>query len=392
MTKNTTIPASTSTPASNVSSADFYANEGRDDRVNSAELESKLLGDILKNSPAAAMFGQNSNDESLPDEDDDVPTPEEDANEDESAEASDAENDLDEEDQETEESDEDTSEDEEDSTQDDADLPQESDIDWEYKVPVTIDGETKYFSLEELRKGFATDQHLSQKGRELGEQRKKLDAERTEKLQELVQLGTLLHQEVSSQEEGLKADYAKLTKEIDEAREVGDTYKARELKEKREEVQEKYWKVRDSREQKLKGVVEQLQKADEERKETLIKEFNDNITTFVPEWNTKVATSIREFALKEGLPEDILENIYSPVVIKMLNEYRKLKEGTTKGQAKRKDVPVKKSVPTKKGTPANVKQQQQASNLRKTVLSGQGSKDDQLEFLKGLSSVVAKRF
>ena len=237
---------STSTPASEISSASF------DDGSNSADLEVKSLDDILRNSPAAELLGLK---ESLPEEGDGVPSPDE-VSEEEAQEENDteSENDLDEE-KESSDSEEDNTAEDDTSTQN-ADLPSEEDIDWEYQVPVTVDGKTEYVSLEEIRKGYSTDKHLSQKGRELGELKKQIDQERTEKLQEIIQLGSVINEELTAVESNLAQQYHKVKGEIDKAREEGDSYTARELKEQLEEVQEKYWNTRNKREQQTKAVVE----------------------------------------------------------------------------------------------------------------------------------------
>jgi len=122
---------STNTPASEISSKDF------DDGGYSADLEAKSLDDILRNSPAAELLGLKDQEESLPEEDDSVPSPDESEEEQEAQENSEeSENDLDEEEESVEDEEEEKAEDDE-STQD-ADLPSENDIDWEYKVPVTM--------------------------------------------------------------------------------------------------------------------------------------------------------------------------------------------------------------------------------------------------------------
>ena len=130
---NMPVPPSTSTPASEVSSSDF----ARNDSANRAELEAKSLGDILRNSPAAAMLGL-EDEESLPQEDEAAPTTE-DANETDPEAEADSENDEGEDNQASDEESE-AVEDDEDSTQDTGELPTEEEIDWDYKVPVTVNG------------------------------------------------------------------------------------------------------------------------------------------------------------------------------------------------------------------------------------------------------------
>jgi len=372
---------STSTPASEISSQSF------DDGSNSADLEVKSLDDILRNSPAAELLGFNK--ESLPEEGDDVPSPDE-VSEEEAQEENDteSENDLDEEEESSDSEEEDTAED--DTSTRDAELPSEEDIDWEYKVPVTVDGKTEYVTLEEIRKGYSTDKHLSQKGRELGELKKQIDQERTEKLQEIIQLGSVINEELTAVETNLAQQYHKVKGEIDKAREEGDTYTARELKEQLEEVQEKYWNARNKREQQTKAVVEKIQAQQMEQQQALLRQYEENIVTLIPDYSEKVAKNIREFAIKEGIPEQLLEAVYDPNVVKFINDYRKLKTAKETGEAKRKASPNVKSIPSKKGTPSSQKEKQAVNQNRAKVLTGQGSKQDELDFLKRISSVSKK--
>jgi len=371
---------STNTPASEISSSSF------DDGSNSADLEVKSLDDILRNSPAAELLGLNK--ESLPKEGDDVPSPDE-VSEEEAQEENDTEsaNDLDEE--ESSDSEEESNAEDDASTQN-AELPSEEDIDWEYKVPVTVDGKTEYVTLEEIRKGYSTDQHLSQKGRELGELKKQIDQERTEKLQEIIQLGTVINEELTAVETNLAQQYHKVKGEIDKAREEGDTYTARELKEQLEDVQEKYWRARNKREEQTKAVVEKIQAQQIEQQQVLLRQYEENIVNLIPDYSEKVAKSIREFAIKEGIPETLLESVYDPNVVKFINDYRKLKTAKETGEAKRKASPNVKSIPSKKGTPSSQKEKQAVNQNRSKVLSGQGSKQDELDFLKRISSVSKK--
>jgi hypothetical protein len=372
---------STNTPASEVSSANF------DDRSSSNDLEVKSLDDILRNSPAAKLLGLSE--ESLPKEDNDVPSPDE-ASEEQQAQENDDESDKDLDDNDESKDSEEEEKVADDTSTQDTDLPSEEDIDWEYKVPVTVDGKTEYVTLEEIRKGYSTDKHLSQKGRELGELKKQVETERTEKLQEIVTLGQVVHEELTQVETNLAQQYHKLKTDIDKAREEGDSYTARELKDQLEAVQEKYWNARNKREEQTKAVVAKIQEQQEAQQQALLKQYEERITDLIPDYSEKVAISVREFAIKEGIPEQLLEAVYSPEVVKFINDYRKLKTAKETGEAKRKAAPSVKSVPSKKGTPTSQREREQASNSRSKVLSGQGTKQDELDFLKRISSVSKK--
>jgi hypothetical protein len=366
---------STNTPASEISSADF--NDG--EQQNNAP----SLDDIMRNSPAAKLLGFGN----------DLPEDEERQVQDESTEEST--------DEDVEESEKESSEDDQDSTEEDdskkdeestpnTELPTEEEIDWTYQVPVKIDGKTSYVTLEEIRKGYATDQHLTSKGRQLAEERKQVELERDTKLKELVDLSTMIHSELMTTENQLTQEYNRLSAEIEKARNDGDSYAAREAKDARDEVQEKYWKTRNGREDKTKAVVTKLQEQQTAKQQELLKAYSENITKLIPDYSDKVAKSVREFAIKEGIPEQLLEAIYDPTVVKFINDYRKLKTAKDTGEVKRKAAPTVKSVPSKKGTPQSQRERESDKTSRTKVLNGQGSKQDELDFLKRISSVSKK--
>ncbi len=380
---------STSTPASSVSRADFERSEMTG---NSDESQMPSLDDILRNSPAAKLIGikGNTDEESLPTEEDAEETPEESSEENEEVPETDEDADDDsDEDSDQESTEEEEDEDDQESTQD-ADLPDEEDIDWEYKVPVKIDGKVVHVTLEEIRKGYATDQHLSQKGRELGELRKQLETERKTKLDELVQLGTLLQTELSSKEQELATEYHNLADQIKKAKAEGDRYTLQDLKEKQEEVQEQYHELRGKREANLQKIAKQISDKQAEEALQMRENFDKDIKEILPEFNEKLATSIREFAIEQGIPEELLAHIYDARVVKFINDYRKLAKAKDTGVQKRKATPKAKSIPTKKGPDQSVKAKRAEKDTRQRVLSGEASEAEQKEFLKRISKVSQK--
>ena len=374
---------STRTPASEISSASM------DDGYSNSESEAKSLDDILRNSPMRERLGL-SDEESLPEEDESSdPTPDESSEEEVPEETDEEADDIDEEEDNTEEeSDEEAGED--DASTQDTDLPSEEDIDWEYKIPVKVDGKIEYLSLEEVRKGYSTDQHLSQKGRELGELKKQVEAERTEKLNELVQLGTVLQETLTGEEEKLAGEYHRINAELQKARDDGDTYTARELRDQLEVAQTKYWEVRNKREQGIKAIAEKIQAQQQENQKQLIAKFQEDIPLYVPDFNEKTAVQIREFAINEGIPEEVLDMIYDARIVKFIDDYRKLKTAKDKGAEKRKAAPAKKSIPVKKGKSIDEVKASKQKSTRAKVLTGEGSERDQLDFLKNISSISKK--
>ena len=255
----------------------------------------------------------------------------------------------------------------------------------EFKVTIKIDGEEQAIDINELVKGYSTDASLSKKGRELGEARKELEAERDAKLQELEGMaqatGAVLHQA----ENAYAKQYHDLEGAIAKARKDGDTYELGELKDKRELAQKNYWQARQRREGVLKQVQEQTEQRQQEQFQQQIEYFHKEIPDLIPDFNEDVAMKIRDFAVEEGISAESLDGITDPVVIKFIDDYRRLKQNVSKGTAKRKTVP-KRSVPTKKSAPPARKKQVKADQIRKKALSEGASASDQDAFLKQLAS------
>jgi hypothetical protein len=312
--------------------------------------------------------------ESLPKEDESDLDPEDSAEEDipEDEDAAD-EDDTDDEEENASEEEEYEDDDDEDSTQDD-NFPDEEEVDWEYQVPVKIDGELEYVSLNELRKGFATDQHLSKKGREVSELEKGLKEEYSNKTNEITELGAALATQLQQEETALAQEYHDLESKIDKAR--------NELKDKRETAQKKYWEARNKRE----GIAGAIQKQQEEvlqsQVDELMAKFDEDIKELVPDFDADI---VRQFALDEGIPQDFLDIIMDANVVKFVDDYRRLKQKATKGSAKRKKAPKAKGVPTKRKMTASQRKARDADNLRQSVLSGNTDEQSELEFLKSLS-------
>ena len=282
----------------------------------------------------------------------------------------------------------DTSEGDEDEDDDESaqesDLLGEEEIDWDYKVPVKIDGEVLHLSLEDLRKGYATDQSLSKKGNKISEQRKEFETEQQSQLQELSGMATLLQEQLQQEENTLASEYHDFDTKIKEARKNGDTYELTELKDQRETAQEAYWGARKKREGVATAIQEKQQAQLAVQQKEVGERFNKEIAELVPGFQDD-KEAIQQFALDEGIPEALLPLISDASVIKFIDDYRQLKYKATKGSVKRKATPKAKSSPVKKGPSQNKKQEKANQSTRNKVLTGTGTEGDQLDFLKNLS-------
>ena len=349
------------------------------DDMSDADQEQALLDAVLANSPIMEEAGV-----PLPEEvESDVPDPD-DSEEVDDQEAEEAVSEEEEEVEEEEEEEVEEDADEESATQ--TDVFTADDLDLDAKVVVKVDGEEMEVSFGDLMKGYQTDAHLSMKGRELGEAQKALEAQYADKIGEVDKLAEASAAMLGQAEQGLAKQYHDLEEKINKARADGDTYELGELKDKREQVQQRYWAARQRREGLMEAVTKQREEVQAQQWNEQLEYFHSNINEHIPDFDEKVATDIRDFAVSEGLSEDILATIVDPVAVKMLDDYRRLKQGVTKGAAKRKAVPAKKAVPTKKAKPA-AKKKEDAAAMRKARAFKEGaSADDQMEFLRDYAS------
>ena len=136
----------------------------------------------------------------------------------------------------------------------------------------------------------------------------------------------------------------------------------------------------------LKAAEEHREKIAKETFEKEIKQFQEAIPGLIPDFNESVANKIRDFAIAEGINPAALDRITDPVIVKFVDDYRRLKQGVTKGAAKRKAAPAKKALPTKKPVSAKKKVQNQESLVKARAFKQGSSKADQDAYLRQLAS------
>ena len=258
------------------------------------------------------------------------------------------------------------------------------DLDMDAKVVIKVDGEETEVPFSDLIKGYSTEQHLSKKGRELGDARKSLDEEYQTKMGEINQLSQASIAVLYSSEQAHSKAYHELEAEIEQARKDNDNYTVSELKDKREIIQKDYWNARKQREQLVNSVDKQTKAQTEKVWTEQIKHFNDTIPTLIPGFNESIAKEIREFAITEGIPAAVLDTIADPIIVKFVDDYRKLKQGITKGTAKRK-ANITKKAPLRKTKSTAKKAEDADTALRKKTLSGKANDSEQMDFLRGLA-------
>lgn len=345
-----------------------------DSAATDSRTEEQMLADIVRNSAFT------DNEESLPSEQ--IPEGDTDETIEEDPEIEESETEEVEEEVETEDEEIEAEDDDEESSTEEADVYSQDELDLDAQVVVKIDGKDTSVSFSDLIKGYSTEQSLSNKGRELGDARKKLEEEYEAKVKEINDIGMASSNILYQEEQKLSKEYHELESQIDKARSEGDTFEVNELKDKREQIQKQYWTARNNRENIVKNMQEKVQEQNQKEWEASLKNFNEVIPTLIPDFNDKTAKSIREFAIKEGIDEKLLDTIVDPKIVKFVDDYRRLKEGVKKGTAKRKVVTVRKA-PVKKAKTKSQKEVDQATKIRDRAFAEDASNEDQMAFLRG---------
>ena len=335
--------------------------------------EAELLDAVLAQSQFVS--------ESLPDEE----IPEVDPSESEEEDPEESDEVVNEDSEEVDDTDEEETEDEDATATQDTTVYSLEDLDLDAQVVVKIDGEEVPVSFSDLIKGYSTEQSLSAKGRELGEARKELEAEREAQIAEINKIGQASAAVLLQDEQSYAKQYHDLEAKVQEARDNGDTYELSELKDQREQAQQRYWNARRKREAIVNQMEEQQSAVYEKQWVESLDYFNNTINTYIPDFNEEVASEIRDFALKEGIAEEVVDTIVDPILVKFVNDYRILKQGVAKGEAKRKVTPSKK-IPTKKAKSSTKKKADQDSMIKARAFKQDASSDDQMAFLKQLAS------
>ena len=92
------------------------------------------------------------------------------------------------------------------------------------------------------------------------------------------------------------------------------------------------------------------------------------------------------FAIEEGIEEGLLSSVVDPMVVKFIDDYRRLKQGVNKGTAKRKAAPAKKAIPVKKSKSTANKKQNAESMRKARAFKENSSSEDQMAFLRDFAS------
>lgn len=285
----------------------------------------------------------------------------------------DAENvDDDEDDDATEEEDD---EDEESTQDEESDEIEEGELDLEYLVPVKVDGEESEVTIEELIKGYQTNQSQTKKGQELAEQAKELETEK-EKSHVFQKINEdLLKQQDDRDLALLQSRKDVMDKMAKDGYVEGVDDDLATLQYKYRSLEDEYTKRKAERSKTTDKMIEAQEEEYRKTAEKNVKIFQKEIKTLIPDWSDKMAQDNYAFAVEQGIPEEFVNTIASPLIAKFINDYRVLKTSASTGAKKRKKAPVK-TVSAKKPVSKQNRVKTKSVDARKRIAKGKGSDKD----------------
>jgi len=283
----------------------------------------------------------------------------------------------------TTEEDEEEEDESEDATQETSELEAEDEIDMSFRVPIKVDGEESEVTMEALVASYQTKQSQSKKGDELAEQTKALAQAKEDAMMFANVNAELLKGEDTKDLQILKGLADRVDKAFDE-----NSPEANKLNRQLDKAKEEYGNRRANRDSVVEGMGKKIYEQQMEVFGQQVEAFNTEIKSHVPDWSEDIALKNRDFALGLGLNEQFVDTITDPIIVKVLDEYRRLKESSSKGAVKRKKAPVVKRVPTKKVSSAKTKKSNRVDEARARTKKGKAtSKDEALLFDNAIDSL-----
>jgi len=266
-------------------------------------------------------------------------------------------------------------EDEESTQDEESDEIEDGELDLEYLIPVKVDGEESEVTIEELIKGYQTNQSQTKKGQELAEQAKQLETEK-EKSHVFQKINEdLLKQQDDRDLALLQSRKDVMDKMAKDGYVEGVDDDLATLQYKYRSLEDEYTKRKAERSKTTDKMIEAQEEEYRKTAEKNVKIFQKEIKTLIPDWSDKMAQDNYAFAVEQGIPEEFVNTIASPLIAKFINDYRVLKTSASTGAKKRKKAPVK-TVSAKKPVSKQNKVKTKSVDARKRIAKGKGSDKD----------------
>tara|TARA_R110002051_G_scaffold160641_2_gene232309 strand:- start:1535 stop:2572 length:1038 start_codon:yes stop_codon:yes gene_type:complete len=275
-------------------------------------------------------------------------------------------------------------EDAEESKDDGEDLPEgdseeDTELDLDYLIPVKIDGEESEVSMKELIRGYQTAAHANKKSIDASEQLKIAQALAQESTALKEENAKLLSTTVDAEQRQLAAYDRKIQQLIadDDMYELPKWQEARRVKAREiDETKSKAFQLDQESKQEQQTTYDANLQA---YKEQAVEQLNSKIPGWEKSYDEVVNWAVRDL----GLPD--FAEVVDPDVIALMYDYKILKDGKKSAVTKRKRAPVK-SVKANKSVNKNAKAKEKAESLRKKVLKGEATENQQEDFLGSMAA------
>jgi hypothetical protein len=239
--------------------------------------------------------------------------------------------------EETEESSEDETDPEDDQSETEEETEEESEesqeekskktLDDEDEVEIKVNDEVKKVSVKELKRLWGQEAALTRKSQEVAAKRK--EVEQTE-AKYAASLQKLYEKAASRWEPYSKIDMLVASKQLD-----ADQFTAL-----RQEAQAAYEEFRFISEE-ADQFVKQTEVARQEQMKVAAQEAVKVLKEAIPNWNSQLYDNIREYAISNGMPPEVVNNLVDPVAIQLIHKARLFDESKKIATQKKVNTPKK---------------------------------------------------
>ena len=252
---------------------------------------------------------------------------------------------------------------EDDESEDDEVDTEATEVSDDTELEVIVDGESKMVSVANLKRLAGQEASLTQKSQLGSSQRKEVEA--------TIEKNHLVFQKMLNKAQERYKPYSEVDMLV-----ASKTMETEDFAQLRKEAQDAYDDLKFLNEEAdtfYKDIKEQSQAQQRDAAKECVKVLQEDI----PDWSNALYDDIRSFAVKQGLPEDQVNQYVDPNVIKLINMARLYDEGKKVALVKKKSATAKKVLRTKKTPDPKASTKANAERARqKMVASGGRGLDD----------------
>lgn len=186
--------------------------------------------------------------------------------------------------------------------------------DGKIKFRTSVDGATSDATLAEIKKSYQLDAHLTNRGKELSEQRKKVDAEYGTILERAQAMAHQVDAFYKQMEDEILAPYQQLNWDTLRSSDPAE-YAAR--KQEMRDISERLVNRRENAMKEIAHTYEQAKEYANQKMTAYIESQRNLLQDYVPGWNDEMRNNISNFLTSEGFTSDEIKAISDARVIKL---------------------------------------------------------------------------